>query len=79
MSQSKCPVIPTRVESLVWTENQSGTGWTKCDLTPEWRGLTPEWGRYIVPRILVHEIIVEGDAPTFFIEFEYGTFEFAGM
>ena len=49
--------------------NQSGTGWTKCGLTPEWGSLTPEWGSltpewasYILTNILGHEMIVEGDA-----------------
>ena len=46
--------------------NQSRTSWTKCGLSPEWGGLTPEWGSYILAHILGDEIIVEGDALTFF-------------
>ena len=59
--------------------NQSGTGWTKCGLTPEWGSLTPEWGSYILAHILGDEIIVEGDALTFLFEVEDGTFELAGI
>ena len=47
-------------------QNQSGTGWTKCGLTPEWGSLTPEWGSYILAHILGHEIIAdEGDSLAF--------------
>ena len=36
-----------------WYElNQSGTGWTKCGLTPEWGSVTPEWGSYIIDYIV---------------------------
>ena len=45
--------------------NQSGTGWTKFGLTPEWGSLTSEWEGYILPHILGDEMIVEGDALTF--------------
>ena len=50
--------------------NQSGTGWTKCGLTPEWGSSTPEslqWRSYIFAYILSDEIIVEGDSLTFFL------------
>ena len=60
--------------------NQSGTGWTKCGLTPEWGSLTPKWGSYILAHILGDEIIiVEGDALIFLFEVEDGTLEFAAM
>ena len=58
---------------------QSGTGWTKCGLTPEWRGSTPEWGSYILAHIFGDEIVVEGDALTWLFEVEDGIFEFAGV
>ena len=45
--------------------DQSGTGWTKRGLTPERGSLNPEWGSYILAHILSHEIVVEGDALTF--------------
>ena len=59
--------------------NQSGTGWTKCGLTPEWGSLSPNWGSYILAHILGDEIIVYGDALTFLFEVEDDTFDFVGM
>ena len=59
--------------------NQSGTGWTKYGLTPEWGSLTPELRSCNLAHIFGNERKVEGDALTFLFEFEDGTFEFAGM
>ena len=50
--------------------NQSGAGWTKRGLTPEWGSSTPEGGSYILAPVVGHEIIVEGDALTFLFKFE---------
>ena len=49
--------------------HQSGTGWAKCGLTPEWGSLTPNFRGFILVHILGHEIIVEeGDAIAPFLE-----------
>ena len=58
-SYSNCPVIPTRVESLVWTK-------------PERNWLDKMWldsgvGELYLSPFLGNQIIVEGDAPTLYL------------
>ena len=69
MSQSKCPVTPTRVGSLAWTKPEQN--W----LDKMW--LDPGVGKFNISSFY-HEIMVSGDALTLYLfEFEDSTFKFA--